>query len=38
MSILLEAIGAVIQGIIEAAGDLLMRGREEKHQDDISDE
>jgi hypothetical protein len=33
MSILLEAIGAVVQAVIEVAADALFRGREEKQQD-----
>jgi hypothetical protein len=38
MSILLEAIGAVVQGVIEAAADLIFRSRDENQQDDVSDE
>lgn len=38
MSILLEAIGAVVQAVIEAAGDLFFRSRDETQQDDVSEE
>jgi hypothetical protein len=38
MSILLEAIGAVVQAVIEAASDVLFRSRGDKDQDDVSDE
>lgn len=38
MSMLLEAIGAVVQAVMEAAADVLFRSREEKQQDDVSGE
>ncbi|MFC9419980.1 hypothetical protein, partial [Bacillus mobilis] len=34
MSILAEVIGAVVQAVLEAAGDLLFHRRSEDHQDE----
>jgi hypothetical protein len=38
MSILAEVIGAIVQAVLEAAGDLLFHRHSEDHQDEDSGE
>lgn len=38
MSFLLEANGAVVQAVVEAAADVIFRGRDETQEDDDSGE